>query len=646
LLQTAPRLKTRVTITTDDSMAEQRKFQAIKGVRDILPPESALWNRVEQTAREVFATYGYGEIRLPILEQTELFARSVGMDTEIVSKEMYTFERKIEFLREAIFRIGDVKESARLFKFLQTLAVFEDNLERGLHLNEVGRTQANYAAAAKLAKIVQNAVIRYSHGSQHPDSEWDDLHERSLELLRTFEIGESQSLRPEATASVCRAYIEHGMHTLPGNVKLYYIGPMFRRERPQKGRYRQFYQIGAEVLGQSDAPAIDAEVIEMLMAYFERAGLKAAPTKGGDGCTLYINSIGCKECRPIYVEKLRAALIEHVNELKADSQRRVETNPLRVLDSKLPEEQAVIEKLPRITDHLCAACREHYAEVKKQLALRGVFFLENWRLVRGLDYYMRTTFEITASGLGSQNAVCGGGRYDGLVELLGGPPTKGIGFAIGTDRLILAIQAVQEEGVLVDQALIGLDVLVTGTTWPTWERATTLAALLRKKGLRVYLPEPGTRVRKAMELANKVGIRAALIVGEEELREGRLTIRILSPFEEGQPRDGSVQDLDREAIAYGRLVKIRAQLERYLKELGWPEVFFHSAVGLRAIVSDLKARAILPEKLAYEIEQFSTSLNAAVHGQTLAFGSLETAVVKGNLLLAEIENLLNSSKDR
>src|SRR6201987_1500674 len=301
------------------------KFQAIKGVRDILPPESALWNRVEQAAREVFRTYGYGEIRPPIFEPTELFARSVGLDTDIVSKEMYSFEDR------------------------------------------------------------------------------DDS---------------SISLRPEATASVVRAYIEHGMHTRPGNIKLYYIGPMFRRERPQKGRYRQFYQIGAEVLGGPDAPAIDAEVIEMLMAFFDKVGLQ--------GAVLYINSIGhnAPNCRRGYVEKLRAELTKIKDKLGADSQRRIDTNPLRVLDSQLEHEQPFIEKLPHIADHLCDDCKVHYAAVKRELDVRGVKYQENWRLVRGLDYYMRTTFEITAPGLGSQNPACRGGRYDGLVELLGGPATS------------------------------------------------------------------------------------------------------------------------------------------------------------------------------------------------------------------------------
>src|ERR1700741_1637780 len=218
----------------------------------------------------------------------------------------------------------------------------------------------------------------------------------------------------------------------PGKQRLYYIGPMFRSERPQKGRYRQFYQIGAEVLGQSDASAIDSEVLEMLLVFFNRVGLTRT--------TLYVNSIGDKNCRPQYVELLREELRKVKDKLKEDSQPRIETNPLRVLDSKIPEEQPIIEKLPRISDHLCDDCRAHFAKLKEELTLRGIEYKENWRLVRGLDYYPRTPFEVPAEGLGSQTAVCGGGRYDGLVELLGGPPTKGIGFAIGTDRSILSLQ--------------------------------------------------------------------------------------------------------------------------------------------------------------------------------------------------------------
>jgi histidyl-tRNA synthetase len=412
-------------------VTEQKQFRAIKGTRDILPPDSTLWTWFEQSARDSFESYNFREIRLPIFEETSLFARSVGGETDIVSKEMYSF----------------------------------------------------------------------------PD--------RSTSSDATADAGDLISLRPEATASTMRAYIEHGMHALAGNVKLYYMGPMFRRERPQKGRYRQFYQIGAEVLGQSDAPAIDAEVIEMLMTFFSRVGLTRT--------TLYINSIGDKNCRPQYVELLRAALREVKEQLGADSQRRIETNPLRVLDSKIPQEQEIIAKLPRISEHLCDACREHFAKLKEELSLRGVSFQENWRLVRGLDYYTRTTFEVIAEGLGSQNAVCGGGRYDGLVELLGGPPTKGIGFAIGTDRAILSIQ---ESGNL--PKLPGLDVFVAWMGLETYPTAVNLTKKLRDAGLSVELPGEEMKFKKSLNLADRLGARYALIIGSDEVATGRFTLKRLA----------------------------------------------------------------------------------------------------------------------
>jgi histidyl-tRNA synthetase len=402
--------------------AKSRKFQAIKGVRDLLPAETPLWNHVEETAREVFGTFGFSEIRLPIFEPTELFARSIGLDTDVVSKEMYTFEDRDE------------------------------------------------------------SMI---------------------------------SLRPEATASVCRAYIEHNMQQLPQPVKLYYLGPMFRRERPQKGRYRQFYQIGAEVLGGNDSPGIDAEVIEMVMTFFDKLQLQ--------GLELDINSIGCRKCRPEYVEVLREALLKVKDKLGPDSQRRIETNPLRVLDSKLPSEQEIIATLPRMAAHLCAECAEHFAEVKRQLELRGVIYRENWRLVRGLDYYMRTTFEITAQGLGSQNAVCGGGRYDGLVELLGGPPTKGIGFAIGEDRLVLSLQ---ESGK--SPAPSGPDVYVAWMGDKAFATAIRAAKDLRAAGYRVELPATEQKFGKALGQADKLGARFALILGEDEVSSGEWTLKTLA----------------------------------------------------------------------------------------------------------------------
>jgi histidyl-tRNA synthetase len=317
-----------------------------------------------------------------------------------------------------------------------------------------------------------------------------------------------------------RAYIEHGMHLKPGSVKLCYIGPMFRRERPQKGRYRQFYQIGAELLGPSDHPALDAEVIEMLMAFFGRLELA--------GTTLFLNSIGDKNCRPAYVERLREELRKVKDQLGPDSQRRIETNPLRVLDSKLREEQAIIATLPRIAEHLCPECKEHYAKLKQELALRGIAYEENWRLVRGLDYYMRTTFEITATGLGSQNAVCGGGRYDGLVELLGGPATtKGIGFAIGTDRLILSLE---EAGQSASKASI--DVFLAWFGAPTYAAAVALARKLREQGIAVEMPAVEMKFGKSLSLADRLGARYAVILGEEELAAKQFTVKRLADGEQ------------------------------------------------------------------------------------------------------------------
>ena len=433
---------------------QRRKFQAIRGTRDLLPPDTALWNHVEETAHSVFGTFGFGEIRSPIFEPTELFARAVGGETDIVSKEMYTF--------------ADAQESS--------------------------------TDEASLA-------IRHS----------------PLAAI---------SLRPEATASVCRAYIEHNMQQLPQPVKLYYIGPMFRRERPQKGRYRQFYQIGAEVLENvkpdptraaakelaKDA-ITDAEVIQMVMTFFDKLKLP--------GFHLEINSIGhaAENCRRGYVVKLKAALEKVKDRLGADSQRRIETNPLRVLDSKLEHEQPIIATLPKIADHLCDDCKTQYAAVKRELELRGVIYKENWRLVRGLDYYMRTTFEVTAKGLGSQNAVCGGGRYDGLVELLGGPPTKGIGFAIGEDRLILSLQ---EAGVSPLATRHSPLVYVAWMGAHAYAAAVRAAKNLRAANIRVELPPVEQKFGKALERADKLGAHFALILGDNEVAEGTWTLKSLA----------------------------------------------------------------------------------------------------------------------
>jgi histidyl-tRNA synthetase len=370
--------------------------------------------------------------------------------------------------------------------------------------------EANASPVNQLASVEKKIDLKRLF-----DPDVVDAISEAKRLIASVDLGRTLTLRPEETASVCRAYIEHGMQTLPGNVKLYYSGPMFRRERPQKGRYRQFYQMGAEVLGQSDAPGIDAELIEMLVVLFRRVGL--------DKITLYVNSIGCKECRPKYVELLREELRKVKDSLGADSQRRIETNPLRVLDSKLPHEQPIIEALPRISDHLCEDCRAHFSKLKEELALRQVSYEENWRLVRGLDYYSRTTFEVTAAGLGSQNAVCGGGRYDGLVELLGGPPTKGIGFAIGTDRAILSIQ---ESGKL--PHLPGLAVFIAWMGEKSYPVAVKMARALRECGLAVELPAKELKFRKSLEMADKLGAKYALIIGEDEVASATYTLKRLS----------------------------------------------------------------------------------------------------------------------
>ncbi len=503
-----------------------RKFHATRGTRDLLPPETALWNRVEQTAHEVFATFGFGEIRLPVFEPSDLFVRSIGQETDVVQKEMYIFEDARgeiwlarENVRNSIFRPAERSSVEVLKGFLND---FQVRIQAALRSGEVehdpGQSQY-YKYFSDGVEYFNKLVVKDpSVPLQFLDKAQEEIERMGPFLKHAIvgvRIGSFVVLRPEATASVCRAYIEHGMQQLPQPVKLYYMGPMFRRERPQKGRYRQFYQIGAEVLGGSDAPAIDAEVIEMVMAFFDRLELQ--------GVQLEINSIGCRDCRPKYVELLRAALLKVKDKLGPDSQRRIETNPLRVLDSKLESEQGIIATLPHIAVHLCEECAAHYAAVKHQLEIRGVIYRENWRLVRGLDYYMRTTFEITAQGLGSQNAVCGGGRYDGLVELLGGPPTKGIGFAIGEDRLILSLQ---ESGKAPAQQ--GRDVYIAWMGERAHATAIRAAKDLRKAGFSVELPPVEQKFGKALGQADKLGAKYALILGDNEVSEGLWTLKTLA----------------------------------------------------------------------------------------------------------------------
>ena len=391
------------------------RIQAVKGTHDILPDEVSRWHRVEEAARRLFARYGYREIRPPVFEQTELFARGIGQETDIVAKEMYTFEDR---------------------------------------------------------------------------------------------DGGSLTLRPEATAGIVRAVIEHNLSNTDPVLKVYALGPMFRRERPQKGRYRQFHQVDVEAFGM-ERPSIDVEVIEVALEYLRECGLQ--------DFELVLNSVGDANCRPAYVQVLRTALRGQAARLCADCQRRTETNPLRVLDCKVPEDQPVIEALPKISDHLCAPCREHFAEVRRELEVLGIPHRLSHRLVRGLDYYVRTTFEVLSAGLGAQNSVLGGGRYDGLVKQLGGPELSGIGWALGMERLVMLLQETPPDRrcdvFLVPMAEGALDVALRA------QRA------LRGAGVRVLMDHEGRGLKSQMKKADKLGARFVALLGQDELASGAWTVR-------------------------------------------------------------------------------------------------------------------------
>ena len=405
-----------------------------RGTRDLLPPDTALWNFVEAAVRDVFRAYNFHEIRTPIFESTELFARGVGEETDVVSKEMFTWEDR-------------------------------------------GRAESDR--------------------------------------------GQSLTLRPENTAGVVRAYIEHKLWDRGLN-KLFYIGPQFRRERPQKGRYRQFYQIGAEVIGPtsagSESPARDAEVLELLATLLDRLGIR--------DWKLELNSVGCTNDRVAYNEALRKALEPVASGMCVDCQRRAVTNPLRVFDCKVPEDQPIIETLPRISQFLDEGCRKHFEQVQAILNAVSVPFTLNDRLVRGLDYYTRTAFEFTHGALGAQNAILGGGRYDGLSESLGGPSAPGIGFAIGEDRLVLALQE-SETGVQRKP-----DVYIAPLGNGMDREAARLARELRRHDVVVELGDEIFRLKKSLETASKLGARFALIVGENEVKSGSFALKNLESGEQ------------------------------------------------------------------------------------------------------------------
>ncbi len=391
------------------------EIKAMRGFVDILPPATRRWEILEERAREVLAGFGFSEIRVPILEQAELFSRSIGEETDIVEKEMYTFE------------------------------------------------------------------------------------DRS---------GDCVTLRPEATASIVRAYIEHKLYAADPMVKLYSIGPMFRHERPQKGRHRQFHQINVEVFGVS-LPVIDAEVIAILMHYLSLVG--------ATNCHLQINSLGCPTCRLDYKEVLRAFLKNHLPRLCEDCRRRMDRNPLRAFDCKVPGCQEIMSEAPLISDYLCHPCAEHFAAVKSFLAILEIAYEVNPRMVRGLDYYTRTTFEVVAGGLGAQNAVAAGGRYDQLVAALGGPDIAGIGFAIGMERLLL---------ITPDEPLpSGPSLFIAALGEGPQREAFGLSYKLNRAGVRTLIDYEGRSLKAQMRRADKLGARYVLIVGEDEQRRGQAILR-------------------------------------------------------------------------------------------------------------------------
>jgi histidyl-tRNA synthetase len=396
-------------------------IKAIKGTRDILPEEINYWQWVERTAADVFQLYCYSEMRNPIFEETQLFTRSTGEETDIVQKEMYTFEDK---------------------------------------------------------------------------------------------SGKSITLRPEGTPSILRAYIEHQLEQKSPVSRYYYIGPMFRYERPQKGRYRQFQQIGAEALCE-ESPAIDAEQIDMLFHLLNRLGLSKAD--------LILNSIGCPKCRPAYLKTLEKNLRAVKYKLCPTCQERFERNMLRIFDCKEKGCQNLIDKAPKIIDHLCPECENHFTQLKAYLKELSIPYQINPRLVRGLDYYTRTTYEFTYPGLGAQNSILGGGRYDELIEQLGGPPTPAIGFAIGVDRLILAIE---KENINPPLNITDFSIIPLGKH--ALLKALHLAHQLRQNGFSCYYHSKERSLKAELRQANRMSSQAALIVGEDELKKGVVLAKRMS----------------------------------------------------------------------------------------------------------------------
>ena len=416
------------------------EIKAIRGFNDILPDEIGKWQFVEETAREVFEGFGFSEIRIPIIERTELFSRGIGEATDIVEKEMYTF------------------------------------IDRS---------------------------------------------------------GNSLTLRPEATASMARAYLEHQIYSFDPVAKLYCIGPMFRYERPQKGRYRQFYQIDAEVFGVEN-PMVDAEVILMLIHFLKRVGLEKLE--------LQINSLGCRVCRPRYREELKNFLAKRSFRLCEDCQRRLHTNPLRIFDCKVETCQEAIADAPQVIDYICDECQRHFDQVKEYLEMAGLEYILNPRMVRGLDYYTRTAFEVVSYSLGSQNAVTGGGRYDNLFQEIGGLDVPGIGFAIGMERLVSLLP--KEKGFIRYPHLF-----IATLGEETYKEAYRLVNQLHLQGIRAELDYEGKSLKSQMRRADKLKARYVLILGEEELKRGRAVLRNMeTKSQEEIPLQGLIDTLGKKIL--------------------------------------------------------------------------------------------------
>jgi len=403
------------------------KYRRLKGTRDIMLEEIERWHWCEAHWAEVLARYGYGEIRTPIIEPTDLFLRSVGEGTDIVDKEMYTFETK---------------------------------------------------------------------------------------------GGESLTLRPEMTASVVRAYLENGLFRQPGTVKFYYLAPMFRHDRPQAGRYRQFHQVGIEALG-SDSPVLDAEVIQTAMALFEAVDAR--------GLSVKVNSIGCPSCKPGYVEGLKSYLKDHIAEVPTNLHSRIDINPLRLFDAKDEGIQELLAGFPPITDSLCGPCREHHDIVLATLGDLKIVHEEDPALVRGLDYYCRTTFEITAAAGRKQSSLAGGGRYDYLVEQCGGPPTPAVGFSIGIERTLLHLNDDPVDPQLSRQSIVDIYVACKG---PEAQRFGFVSADILRGFCRVEVDTSDRSLKAQAKSANLRQARFLLTVGEDEIRHDQLQLKNLETGEQ------------------------------------------------------------------------------------------------------------------